>query len=236
MKSSKKLFLSGLSAVTVKSKLISCRKIRPNWPKIITLQSTLVNLVAVFILFVSIFAWKTDRRLRCRVVPSNLRLLSHQAATVKVVQVATINVEPSNELRGTAVVPTSQRSESKRKNTMESVPSYQVQRQADDPYTFYKMEDTRNRPKPAARPAWQMRQMLSSHVDILDSVKNTLNINGISILHLVEFLPYNMLQFIISIFRLDCQNFYVLMYIFRSIKLISVPLYLYFIYRMFRKT
>ena len=169
-------------------------------------------------------------------VPSNLRLLSHQAATVKVVQVATINVEPSNELRGTAVVPTSQRSESKRKNTMESVPSYQVQRQADDPYTFYKMEDTRNRPKPAARPAWQMRQMLSSRVDILNSVKNTLNINGISILHLVEFLPYNMLQFIISIFRLDCQNFYVLMYIFRSIKLISVPLYLYFIYRMFRKT
>ena len=109
--------------------------------------------------------------------------------------------------------------------------SYHVARSSEDPYTFHKVVEPQKRNKDNA----VLCQSFLSNIDIITSVKNTLNINGISILYLIEFLPYNMLQFIIYLFQLDCQDYFIFINILRSIKLVSLPLYLCFIYRMFNK-
>ena len=109
--------------------------------------------------------------------------------------------------------------------------SYHVARSSEDPYTFHKVVEPEKRNQENA----VLCQSFLSNIDIITSVKNTLNINGISILYLIEFLPYNMLQCIIYLFQLDCQDYLIFINIIRSIKLVSLPLYLFFIYRMFNK-
>ena len=120
--------------------------------------------------------------------------------------------------------------EAKRKFQSKSPSSYHVARSSVDPYTFHRVE-----PEKRQEDSTVLCQSFLSNIDIITSVRNTLNINGISILYLIEFLPYNMLQFIIYLFQLDCQNYLIFINILRSIKLVSLPLYLCFIYRMFNK-
>ena len=201
---------------------------QPNYPTLIFLQSTLINLVVVFLLFVSIFAWKTDRRLNSLVVPIGLNDgPSFTVTSPKEIQTVQLQME-RREATGSNC---HQGTEAKWKSPSKSSSSYHVARRSEDPYTFHKVAE----PEKTTEDNAVLCQSFLSNIDIITSVKNTLNINGISILYLIEFLPYNMLQFIIYLFQLDCQNYLIFINILRSIKLVSLPLYLCFIYIMFHK-
>ena len=182
----------------------------------------------------SIFAWKTDKKLKSLVVPISLNLPPAQSS--RPTQVSTINLRTPlhfDKEEAWSVSSSQDRTPSKcRSSKSPPSPSYHVTRQSEDPYTFHKVE-FREEGRVQAPAQWQT---FLSNLDIIESVKNTLNINGISILYLVEFLPYNLLQFIIYINSLNCQDFKTYIIIFRSIKLVSLPLYLCFIYRMFNKS
>ena len=192
--------------------------LQPNYPNIIFLQSTLINIVVVFLIFVSIFAWKEDRRLNNLVVPIVLNQAPNSRPVGSPQEIPTVQLEMERrEAGGSNLKPQSK--------------SYHVTRRSGDPYTFHKVVEPENGNDDDV----VLCQSFLSNIDIITSVKNTLNINGISILYLIEFLPYNMLQFIIYIFQLDCQDYLIFTNILRSIKLVSLPLYLYFIYRMFNK-
>ena len=169
----------------------------------IFLQSALITLVAAFLLFVSFFAWKTDRKLKNLVQPVSLPPQP---------SVATIGMSESESRSGQP---------------------HNTERQSEEPFNFYRLRDGQNKRTNQSGEIPAQCQLFLYNLDFVESVKNTLNINGISILYLIEFLPYNMIQSIIYIFHLDCQDYIKFINIFRSMKLVSVPLYLYFIYRVF---
>ena len=181
----------------------------------IFLQSVVINLVVAFLIFVSFYARKTDRRLNSLVVPVHLPLPT-PIATIEIRESAPTSCQP---------VPNR---ESRNK-------SYHIKRQSKDPYTFFRIGNQESKRSNESEGITAQCQMFLSNFDMMKSVKNTLNINGISIIYLIEFLPYNMLQSIIYIFHLDCHHYTLYINIFRSLKLISFPLYLYFISRIFLK-
>ena len=223
----KKLLLFNIKYFTW-SQTWTSRGVQPNYPKIIFLQSTLINIVVVFLLFVSFFAWKTDRRLNNLVVPIALNKgpssTKASPGEIQTVQLAMERGEASgsNCRKGT---------EASWKSQPKSPSSYHVTRRSEDPFTFHKVVEPEKRSEDNA----VLCQSFLPNIVIITSVKNTLNINGISILYLIEFLPYNMVQFVIYLFQLDCQDYLIFINILRSIKLVSLPLYLCFIYMMFSK-
>ena len=105
--------------------------LQPNYPNIIFLQSTLINIVVVFLIFVSIFAWKEDRRLNSLVVPIVLNQAPNSRPVGSPQEIPTVQLEMERrEAGGSNLKPQSK--------------SYHVTRRSEDPYTFHKVVEPEN--------------------------------------------------------------------------------------------
>ena len=123
----------------------SYRQIRPERPNMIFLQSVVINLVVAFLIFVSFYARKTDRRLNSLVVPVHLPLPT-PIATIEIRESAPTSCQP---------VPNR---ESRNK-------SYHIKRQSKDPYTFFRIGNQESKRSNESEGITAQCQMFLSNFD-----------------------------------------------------------------------